>query len=77
MKEINIMIFGMQKQSVQGSRLRVWKEQSIISIDWLFDIDCNKLKIENDMKITYDEKPCKIYLKTSSQKKYQFANNIN
>ena len=33
------------------------------SVDFL-TFYCNKLKIENDMKITYDEKPCKIYLKT-------------
>ena len=26
--------------------------------------DYNKLKLEDDMKINYDEKPCKIYLKT-------------
>ena len=52
------------KQSVQGGRLRVWKNWSSISIDWHFNIKCNKLKLEDDMKITYSEKPCKIYLKT-------------
>ena len=30
----------------------------------ILTLDYNKLKLEDDMKITYDEKPCKIYLKT-------------
>ena len=33
------------------------------SID-ILALDYNKLKLEDDMKITYNEKPCKIYLKT-------------
>ena len=36
---------------------------SYLSID-ILTFDYNKLKLEDDMKITYDEKPCKIYLKT-------------
>ena len=30
----------------------------------ILTFDYNKLKLEDNMKITYDEKPCKIYLKT-------------
>ena len=44
-------------------------------------------KLKDDMKITYDEKPCKIYFKTVpanvirshplKRNKYLFANNVN
>ena len=30
----------------------------------ILTFDYNQLKLEDEMKITYDEKPCKIYLKT-------------
>ena len=30
----------------------------------ILTFDYNKLKLEDNMKITYNEKPCKIYLKT-------------
>ena len=48
----------------------------------ILTFDYNKLKLEDDMKITYDEKPCKIYLKTVCAtviKGYQYllANNVN
>ena len=31
---------------------------------YILTFDYNKLKLKDDMKITYNEKPCKIYLKT-------------
>ena len=31
---------------------------------YILTFDYNKLKLEDDMKLTYNEKPCKIYLKT-------------
>ena len=49
------------------------------SIDILI-FDYNKLKREDDMKITYPEKLrflCKGYQGPSSQKKYIFGNNVN
>lgn len=30
----------------------------------IFKFDCNKLKLEGEMNLTYDRKPCRVYFKT-------------
>ena len=53
-----------RKRSVQGSRLEVEKNgPSYPPID-IFTFDYNKLKLEDDMKISSNEKACTIYKKT-------------
>ena len=49
------------------------EEEDIFLFHVIFYISY-KLKLEDDMIITYDEKPCKIY--PSPQKKCVLANNV-
>ena len=44
--------------------LRVEKNGSPYPLIDILTFNYNKLKLEDDMKITYDEKSCKTYLKT-------------
>ena len=74
--------FVCEKRLVQGGIFSLKKNGPPYPPIDILKFDCNKLKLEDDMKITYDGKPCKIcmrecYQGPSSQKKHLFANNVD